>query len=50
MTSSPTTIDEYLNYQIEAEKKYEIYGVNNMIEKVAASVNYLISPLRGEFQ
>jgi len=43
MSSSPTAIDEYLNYQIEAEKKYgentivfyengtfyEIYGVDN---------------------
>ena len=48
MSSSPTAIDEYLNYQIEAEKKYgentivfyengtfyEIYGVDNYVEKV----------------
>jgi DNA mismatch repair protein MutS len=48
MSSSPTAIDEYLNYQIEAEKKYgentivfyengtfyEIYGVDNDSEKV----------------
>jgi len=48
MSSSPTSIDDYLNYQIEAEKKYgentivfyengtfyEIYGVDNNIEKV----------------
>ena len=48
MSSSPTAIDEYLNYQTEAEKKYgentivfyengtfyEIYGVDNTIEKV----------------
>jgi DNA mismatch repair protein MutS len=48
MSSSPTAIDEYLNYQTEAEKKYgentivfyengtfyEIYGVDNDVEKV----------------
>jgi DNA mismatch repair protein MutS len=48
MSSSPTAIDEYLNYQIEAERKYgentivfyengtfyEIYGVDNDVEKV----------------
>lgn len=48
MSSSPTAIDEYLNYQTEAEKKYgentivfyengtfyEIYGVDNASEKV----------------
>ena len=48
MSSSPTAIDEYLNYQTEAEKKYgentivfyengtfyEIYGVDNDSEKV----------------
>jgi DNA mismatch repair protein MutS len=48
MSSSPTAIDEYLNYQTEAEKKYgentivfyengtfyEIYGVDNTTEKV----------------
>ena len=48
MSSSLTAIDEYLNYQIEAEKKYgentivfyengtfyEIYGVDNDTEKV----------------
>jgi DNA mismatch repair protein MutS len=48
MSSSPTAIDEYLNYQTEAEKKYgentivfyengtfyEIYGVDNDMEKV----------------
>ena len=48
MSSSPTAIDEYLNYQTEAERKYgentivfyengtfyEIYGVDNTIEKV----------------
>jgi DNA mismatch repair protein MutS len=48
MSSSPTAIDEYLNYQTEAERKYgentivfyengtfyEIYGVDNDTEKV----------------